>query len=588
MLSRFLVAAAVTAAALGTPAHRSLQVHEKRDNAPNGYSLTEPASSDTVLNLRLALVPNDTTGLIDALYDVSTPSSVKYGQYLSKEEVEVYTSPKEESVSAVSQWLSENGLNATTTSPSGQWMAIQLPVSQANDLLGANYSKFTHEVTGVQVVRTLTYSIPPELADHVEVIHPTVTFPNPYGSGAVMQVSHRSAHAREFRHEKHSRRIHKRDSNSTMSSPCNISAITPECLQYLYNIPTTPATNQFNQLYIFGYDRDWPQRADLTQFLEKYRPDMNSSATWSLQMSDNGTDPQNSSIPQSETTLDTEYAMSLATDVATTFVSVGDIPETADDFLDYLLDGAYYMLNLTDVPQTVTTSYGLDENLVSEKLATTICNAYAALGARGVSLLFPSGDGGVSGLHYPMIAGEMCTTFVPTFPSTCPYVTSVGGTYNVPEVAATLSGGGFSNLFTAPDYQSNATSTYVSALGSTNSGLYNGTGRGFPDVAAQAMYYTIIHNGEESLVNGTSASSPVFASIISLLNDQLLSAGKPPLGFLNPFLYSTGSSGLTDITSGNNYACSNYTTGFNAAIGWDPVTGLGSPDFDRLKTLVGL
>ncbi|KAH9913300.1 peptidase S8/S53 domain-containing protein [Fomitopsis serialis] len=427
MISRLLVAAAFTAAALGTPARRSLQVHEKRDTIPSGYSLTGSASADTVLDLRLALVQNDTTGLINALYDVSTPSSAKYGKYLSKEEVEVYTAAKPESVSAVNEWLSENGLNASSISPGEQWMAIQLPVSQANDLLGANFSVFTHEDTGTDA--------------------------------------------------------------------------------YLYNIPTTPAVNESSQLFICGYDDDWPQRADLSEFLETYRPDMNSSTTWSLHLLDNGTDPQNSSIGQSEATLDLEYAMGLATNVPTTFVSTGIIPESSDDFVNYLLDAAYYMLNLTTVPQTVTTSYGLDENLVSEKLATTLCNAYAALGARGVSLIFPSGDGGVSGLHYPIPRRSHALLLflrshqhVPMLPPWEAHTTS--------------------RRLPGP-----ATSAYVSSLGSTNSGLYNGTGRGFPDVAAYAEYYTIIHDNQEQQVNGTSASAPVFAAIISLLNDQLLSAG---------------------------------------------------------------
>ena len=150
-------------------------------------------------------------------------------------------------------------------------------------------------------------------------------------------------------------------------------------------------------------------------------------------------------------------------------------------------------------------------------------------------------------------------------------VTSVGGTANIPEEAAKLSVGGFSNLFSTPAYQSYAASAYINSLGSINSGLYNATGRGFPDVSAYAEFYTVIQGGIEMQVNGTSASAPVFAAIISLLNDQLLSAGKPPLGFLNPLLYSNGASAFNDITSGDNYACSNYTTGFEASVGWDPV-----------------
>ena len=67
-------------------------------------------------------------------------------------------------------------------------------------------------------------------------------------------------------------------------------------------------------------------------------------------------------------------------------------------------------------------------------------------------------------------------------------------------------------------------------------------------------------------------SSPTFASVVGLLNDQLIAAGKSALGWLNPWLYSTAASALNDITEGNNFACSNDTTGFNATTGWDPVS----------------
>ena len=212
-----------------------------------------------------------------------------------------------------------------------------------------------------------------------------------------------------------------------------------------------------------------------------------------------------------------------------------------------------------------------------------LCNAYAQLGARGVSILFASGDGGVAGGR-----SNTCTTFVPTFPSGCPYLTSVGSTHGIsPETAADFSSGGFSNYFAAPSYQSSAIRSYLSALGSTNKRKFNTTGRGFPDVSTQGVNFNIfVERTWEGGVSGTSASSPTFASVVALLNDRLIAAGKSPLGFLNPFLYSTGKSALNDITSGSNPGCN--TNGFPAKKGWDPVTGLGTPDFVKLAAAAGL
>jgi hypothetical protein len=87
-----------------------------------------------------------------------------------------------------------------------------------------------------------------------------------------------------------------------------------------------------------------------------------------------------------------------------------------------------------------------------------------------------------------------------------------------------------------PSYQASAVSTYLTALGSTNSGKFVRTGRAFPDVSAMGQNVEIFNVGKSGKVAGTSCSSPIFASVIALLNDELIAAGKAPLGFLNPFL----------------------------------------------------
>lgn len=168
------------------------------------------------------------------------------------------------------------------------------------------------------------------------------------------------------------------------------------------------------------------------------------------------------------------------------------------------------------------------------------------LGARGTSILFASGDGGVSGSQ-----PNLCLEYVPTFPSGCPFMTSVGATTGTIETAATLSSGGFSNYFNRPSYQAGAVSRYLAALGKTDIDRYNSSGRGFPDVSAQGENLEIYVGGSAKSVSGTSCSSPIFASVIALLNDRLIAAGKSPLGFLNPFLYSaSGAAALNDITTG--------------------------------------
>ena len=71
-------------------------------------------------------------------------------------------------------------------------------------------------------------------------------------------------------------------------------------------------------------------------------------------------------------------------------------------------------------------------------------------------------------------------------------------------------------------------------------------------VATQGWNFEVVVGGVTQLIGGTSASSPTFASIVALVNDRLVAAGKPVMGFLNPFLYSGGGSAFTDITIGKN------------------------------------
>lgn len=136
-------------------------------------------------------------------------------------------------------------------------------------------------------------------------------------------------------------------------------------------------------------------------------------------------------------------------------------------------------------------------------------------------------------------------------------VTSVGGTRGIPETAAFFSGGGFSNLFAIPSYQSAAVSSYLKRLGTTNAGQFNVTGRAFPDLSAQSINFQIVEHKTITIgttvvfTSGTSCSTPTVASIFALLNDRLIAAGKSPLGFLNALIYSTAAAAaFNDITSG--------------------------------------
>ena len=157
-----------------------------------------------------------------------------------------------------------------------------------------------------------------------------------------------------------------------------------------------------------------------------------------------------------------------------------------------------------------------------------------------------------------------------------------------PEKAWSNSGGGFSDTFPIPSYQAAAVANYKITATMPPADLYNNTGRGYPDVSAlggQVNPYCITTEGRFAGVAGTSASCPVVAGVFARLNGLRLAAGKSPMGFLNPFIYKNPT-GFQDVTQGVNDEGKSSNYGFTAVAGWDPATGLGTPDYDALSKLV--
>lgn len=263
-----------------------------------------------------------------------------------------------------------------------------------------------------------------------------------------------------------------------------------------------------------------------------------------------------------------------------------------------------------NLPYVISNSYGDHENTVPEAYAKRVCNMIGMMGMRGRTILESSGDEGTGAVCRTNV-GKTRPEFTPQFPGTCPYVTAIGGTqFTSPEWAWNASSGGFSNYFKQPSYQKKAVNTYLTKYISSKAMEYyssnkyaNFSGRGFPDISAHSLYpyYLTVINGSAVPNGGTSAASPVVAAIMSLLNDALLRKGKSPLGFVNPLLYGKASSTLNDITHGAAVGCAgvDLQTGekikgagiipyasWNATVGWDPATGLGTPNFQKMLSML--
>lgn len=378
-----------------------------------------------------------------------------------------------------------------------------------------------------------------------------------------------------------------------MAAACNVSFTTLNCLRTLYGtLNYTPKAAGNNKIGICNYLNETNRRDDAKTFLETFRPEAASAADeFQFVNIANAANYQGPNISQViadgvdvEGNLDAQLVLGISWPTPMISYLTGGSPpfiqsiSTPTDTNEPYLTWLNYVLSQSDLPQTISSSYGDDEQTVPYSYAKRACAAFAQLGARGISMLVSSGDAGVGSNGTCYINSTNSYAFTPDFPTSCPWVTSVGGTANFnPETAVTrfASGAGFSNYFGAPAYQKATVDAYIASLNGMYDGLYNKSGRGYPDVAAQGNHDAIVWAGNIRTVGGTSASSPTFAAVIALVNDALIAAGKKPLGFLNPWIYGGAYKALTDITIGSSFGCN--TTGFPAQEGWDAVTGWGTP-----------
>lgn len=236
-----------------------------------------------------------------------------------------------------------------------------------------------------------------------------------------------------------------------MAAVCNASFTTPTCLRTLYGtIDYTPQVPGQNKIGIQNYLNETNKRSDIQLFLETFRPEAVAAANeFEIVIIANASNYQGSDAVEiaqdanREGNLDAELVLSITWPTPMTAFSTGGSPpfdpsiSTPTDTNEPYLTWLNYVLAQSDLPQVLSTSYGDDEQSVPISYAKRVCSGIAQLGARGISVLYSSGDSGV-GSNGTCISNKDNTTemFLPEFPTSCPWITSVGGTANFnPETA---------------------------------------------------------------------------------------------------------------------------------------------------------
>ena len=346
------------------------------------------------------------------------------------------------------------------------------------------------------------------------------------------------------------------------------------------------------------------QLSDIEQFRSFFKLPVNDPTTMLVP----GT--QNPGISQNdlgEADLDLELSGAVARNATIFFVYTANVM----DALQYAIDQ-----NLAPV---ISISYGDCELDTGSAGAQTLASWATQANAQGQTIFAPSGDAGAADCFGIGDGPSIDNALSVDLPAALPQVTGVGGTeFNegsgsywnlkntgsqasalsyIPETSwndsaingtPSASGGGASAFFSKPSWQ-------------TGAGVPADGARDVPDVSLSASPdqdgYRIYTGGSLQIIGGTSVGPPQFAGITALLSQYLVANGfqsNPGLGNINPSLYALApvTGVFHDITTGNNIVvpcagqrgCTASPIGYNATVGYDRVTGLGTPDVYNLVT----
>jgi subtilase family serine protease len=569
--------------------------HERGDYRRIGRAENQP------FQVLVAIKQNNLDRIESLLYDVSTPTSPNYQKFLSWEEIGELVR-NDQATESVLTWLRENDVTILDKTIHGEYITAEASVRVWEELLETQmheYVKVTEasdltaeaSQSSSKVIRAESFSLPEEVNEHIFSIHGITNLPaRVMHQGRVQSISEEEA-KRILHHDEHEH-PHERLTATTYITPTNIRSI--------YKV--SGYGDNYGSQAIYGAIGQTYLPSDLALFqstygLPNHPVDRNVGSVPSNSVCNNP-----SSDDCLEASLDIQYMLAVAAQVPITYwydsVNKGD-------FL-------YFITSITNsaTPSMVySISYGIYELDISSSSITSFNVEAQKAGLRGITILASSGDDGMAGSDFrPRSAGGGGTSlalcgYYASWPASSPYVTAVGATMNGPSLTNSpeivcaantgsiiTSGGGFSNTIASPSFQANAVKSYFAKYTPKQSTYqpYVKTNRAYPDLAMPGNNFVVIVGGKFVVLSGTSASCPVLAGMVALVNAQRLkmNLAVTGLGWLNPSIYhSNGSFVLNDITSGNNRCTASAkaccSMGFNATAGWDPVTGFGSVDFSK-------
>lgn len=570
---------------------------------------------DETLRLSFALKRRNLEKLERTFWAVSDPRNVEYGKFLSFEEIKAMIAPEPELFHQVLAFFDEQGIRAKVN-PGGDYVDADFSARQASAIFQADIHAYQSQNTQRVYHRALNgFRLPEALVGRVEHVFPLRTLPRttrPRGR-SIVTVADATA-----------------DNSSGWPRDCQgltkDGMITPQVLRARYNISLPDSPRKGSIATILPYD------PDDCGFIQDDLKDRNKLCGMQAPvLVDVRGSKKSKFCPErckkkvgdycGESNLDVHVATGVADGVAAQYwIGDGQPLSLMKEFMEDANSSLVLSCSFGDFEDSYEDDGGkvLDEELQKA-------------GVMGKTIIFASGDTGVWKPKDLQSQSNKPAKFDVGYPASSPYVTAVGGSQFIPRsggdrggdvIGAEMgvmtglnmgdtwithgsSGGGISNLFKVPSYQSAAMSAWYDEANATGTlpnvaqWAHTKNNRGYPDVAilaglpgeggpgkkgtctGECANYYLRQNGYWTHEDGTSAASPAFAGMVAVLNEHRLAAGKPSMGFINPFLYQNPTA-FDDITEGDNKYYKEDKGGYLAAKGWDPVTGLGSPNVARL------
>merc|ERR1712232_1300945 len=431
-----------------------------------------------------------------------------------------------------------------------------VPMHELEELTSSSFQTFVHAATGRRLARLVDgVKLPAAVAQHIETFTGLHGFPL--------------------------------DASPALVNASASGDVTPTVVSKAYGIDqqTVKKSGKTNIQAIGQFQGQYVSPTDLSNFCKQYDATADCSIAKFI--------GQNTgSRPGIESMLDAEYITGIAEGVPTWVYSYPSF-----DFCSDLLKWASDVAGESEHPNVVSLSYGSQKiGFCDSTTVKRLSEDVQKLGAMGVTVVIASGDDGSGGISRQ---GSNYGKLSPSFPASIPYALAVGSTFfesglSGEEMATTQfgSGGGFSYDYEMPSYQASAVKAYLAKDPKTGNGKFAANGRGSPDVSLLGEQFEVYTSGffgriEKLAVGGTSASTPSWGAIISLLNEECLSAsgGSKKLGFVNPLFYQNADA-FNDITKGSNAIGENAQSGWKCTEGWDAATGLGTPKFTNLQSVV--